>query len=123
MDPDAALETILDLARQILAHEREGTPTPDLGADLAEAVINLHEWITREGFLPSQWIKGDHDVPTPAQGLALAKFLRSFFRGEKIDEHYATVSLGGQGLSNEYVLVQMGSGYTGGIDRDGRVST
>ena len=62
------------------------------------------------------------DVPTNAQGIALARFLRPGFRGDRRDR-YASVSRSGAGLGEDYLFIRLADGYEGGIDRDGRTST
>ncbi len=59
-------------------------------------------------------------VPTNAQGLALARFLRPAFRDKTIG---AAVSRGSAGLPDDYLFVRLTDGYEGGIAPDGRVST
>ena len=63
---------------------------------------------------------GDEVVPTNAQGLALARFLRPAFRDKTIG---AAVSRGSAGLPDDYLFVRLTDGYEGGIAPDGRVST
>jgi hypothetical protein len=68
----------------------------------------------------------DEKVPTVAQGVALARFLRGEWSHGRIGpgDRYAHVSQGGAGLPESYVhVVFPATGYEGGIDRDGRVST
>jgi hypothetical protein len=48
MDPDACLAEMLDLAR---AAEQLG----DEAHRLAELTISMHEWLSRQGFLPAAW--------------------------------------------------------------------
>lgn len=58
MDPNATLKEIVQLASNILATHDEYGPmldTADQGADLAEHVQNLDQWIRKGGFLPQQW--------------------------------------------------------------------
>ena len=62
----------------------------------------------------------DHEVPTNAQGVALARFLRAAFRDRAVGAH---VCRGGAGLPDDYVYVRLTDGYEGGIAPDGRVST
>lgn len=62
-------------------------------------------------------------VPTVAQGVALAWFIRSrklTVNGKHIG---VTVALGGAGLPDTYLHVRFSDGYEGGIDPDGKVST
>jgi hypothetical protein len=60
------------------------------------------------------------ETPTAAQGVALARFLRSRF-GERCGQ--ATITRGGLGLPDHFVHVLFPDGYQGGIDREGNVST
>lgn len=58
MDPNAALERILECADMIIVQTDEGASGADIHYDaneLAEAVQALHGWLSRGGFLPSQW--------------------------------------------------------------------
>lgn len=61
------------------------------------------------------------EIPTCAQGLALARFLRPTFRDIGIGAH---VCRGGLGLPDDYLHVRrLSDGYEGGIAPDGRTST
>jgi hypothetical protein len=60
------------------------------------------------------------EIPTCAQGLALARFLRPAFRDKRVGAH---VCRGGQGLPEDYLHVRLSDGYEGGIAPDGRTST
>ena len=60
------------------------------------------------------------EIPTIAQGVALAHFLRPHLRDGR---GCATVCCGAAGLPDSYVYVRLDDGYEGGIDREGRVST
>jgi hypothetical protein len=60
------------------------------------------------------------EIPTSAQGVALARFLRPHLRDGR---GCATVCRGAVGLPDSYVYVRLDDGYEGGIDREGRVST
>lgn len=62
----------------------------------------------------------DGEVPTVAQGVALARFLRPAFRDKSVG---AFVCRGGLGTPEDYVSVRLTDGYEGGIARDGRTST
>jgi hypothetical protein len=64
----------------------------------------------------------EDEIPTAAQGVALARFLRPQFR-DGVRDAYATVSRGGFDLPTGYIVVRLPDGYTGGIARDGRTST
>jgi hypothetical protein len=65
-------------------------------------------------------LPAEGDIPTAAQGVALARFLRSRLRESG---SYATVTRGGLGLPDTYLHIQFPDGYEGGIDREGRLST
>ena len=57
MDPDATLNEALEAANAVLDDEDLFYPD-NLGADatrLAEAVQNLHVWLTASGSLPKVW--------------------------------------------------------------------
>lgn len=60
MDPDAALAEMLDLARDLIKWDDaliqgDHDPTYGQAAELAQAVLALHEWIDHGGFLPAAW--------------------------------------------------------------------
>ena len=70
MDPDAALEEMLKISKRILEREeafanlanddvvgvtRHVAGTMNDGKRLAELVQALDQWISRDGFLPSNW--------------------------------------------------------------------
>jgi hypothetical protein len=57
-------------------------------------------------------------IPTPAQGVALARFMQTLAIHGQV-----TITLGGAGLPGDYLHVRFHDGYEGGIDPDGRVST
>jgi hypothetical protein len=62
----------------------------------------------------------DGEVPTVAQGVALARFLRPAFRDKCTG---AFVCRAGHGTPEDYVFVRLTDGYEGGIAPDGRTST
>lgn len=68
-------------------------------------------------------LSDDDETPTVAQGVALARFLRSHFRRDDVSSRYANVARGGAGLSDTYLHVRFGDGFEGGIAPDGSVST
>ena len=84
----------------------------DHAASLAEFARQVRDEYER--------VVGDEEVPTNAQGIALARFLRSAFRDKTIG---AAVSRGSAGLPDDYVYVRLTDGYEAGIAPDGRVST
>jgi hypothetical protein len=54
MDPDAALEHLRTLIRQL----RQTTTTEaqaDLGEQIADTVDDLDQWMSRGGFAPKAW--------------------------------------------------------------------
>jgi hypothetical protein len=61
MDPNATLRRILEAARAIIEAEdslgdaEAATVAALEGPELAAAVINLHTWIKKGGFLPREW--------------------------------------------------------------------
>jgi len=61
MDPDRALEEMLELANLILSE-------PDADADaeqLAEKVEHLDRWLCQGGFVPKRWERARKPVPLP----------------------------------------------------------
>ncbi len=89
----------------------------DCAASLAEFAMQLREEYVR---LTDEHANGI----TVAQSVALTRFMSN--------ERAMSVFRGGQGLSDEYLLVELDPyqaraanrvPYTGGIDREGRVST
>ena len=58
VDPDENLKQQLALASHIVWAAEEGRKvTTDDAHQLAELVINLHDWIRKGGFLPACWRK------------------------------------------------------------------
>jgi len=51
MDPDAALKNALSLANEIVDDENESYAA----VELAQSVLDLHEWLEKRGFLPAAW--------------------------------------------------------------------
>lgn len=68
------------------------------------------------------YVDTEGQVPTVAQGIALARFLRPDFNGSS-GSAGAFVSRGGGGLGSNYLHVRLNGGYEGGISRDGSIST
>jgi hypothetical protein len=68
-------------------------------------------------------IAGREELPTTAQGVALARFLRGFLRRPGGRSAYATVCRVGAGLPDDYLYVRLHDGYEGGIAPDGSIST
>lgn len=60
MDPNVALETMRRLSARLFrtldAEEGGGVDTED-ALELAEAAQALDQWLSRGGFLPSDWAK------------------------------------------------------------------
>lgn len=56
IDPNATLSRMVELAR-VVQHTTQAEPTPhqDAAWDLAERVIDMHEWLSKGGFLPADW--------------------------------------------------------------------
>lgn len=63
------------------------------------------------------------DMPTVAQGVSLARFLRGHFRHSDPMQRLAYVTHGSAGLPKDFLHVRLGDGYEGGIAPDGRTST
>jgi hypothetical protein len=59
MDPTATLSRVLQAAKAVIeAVETHHTDEPDgviQALELAEAVLDLHLWLSRGGFPPRQW--------------------------------------------------------------------
>jgi hypothetical protein len=99
----------------------------ELAQFLADHAYTLSEWADAVRTLYVRVDETDGEVPTNAQGVALARFLRpGFERADRADRH-AQVSRAGAGLGDDYLYVRVPNGrggwYEGGIDREGRVST
>jgi hypothetical protein len=59
MDPNKTLREIRELDRKALRLERADKSLPPEDADrLMELVRALDEWLTKGGFLPTDWRKG-----------------------------------------------------------------
>lgn len=54
MDPNATLATLRELCTELLSG-KDGADPSTIGGEIAEAFENLDEWITKGGFLPSDW--------------------------------------------------------------------
>lgn len=54
MDPDKALEHLLDSAKFVLGGEA-GDMFEESAEELAQQLLDLDEWIRRGGFLPHAW--------------------------------------------------------------------
>ena len=55
MDPNATLAIMLDRAECIQASVDAGNEVDHEASELADAVMNLHTWLQKGGFLPEQW--------------------------------------------------------------------
>jgi hypothetical protein len=59
MDPTDTLNQVLKAAKAVIeAVEQHDADEPEValqGLELAEAVLQLHLWLSRGGFLPRQW--------------------------------------------------------------------
>jgi hypothetical protein len=58
MDPNATLTSIRELNQEILDHPEEIADTESIaeaGAELAELVRSLDEWLVKGGFFPEDW--------------------------------------------------------------------
>lgn len=122
----APLEDRLDsLARTFLGKAWENEAEPVLAAFLRDHAYSLSEFAqqVREEY---ERVAGEpeEEIPTNAQGIALARFLRPAFR-DNVHPGLRTahVARGGAGLPEHYLHVVLPDGYEGGIDRDGRTST
>lgn len=61
MDPNATLTELLDRARAVMECESEtgdGEEMADL-YEMSSLVLHLDEWITKGGFLPQRWRRGE----------------------------------------------------------------
>ncbi len=103
-------------ALAITVVRRSSTPG-DWINDLAQELCGLARQ-ARENY--ERLLPPEGETPTVAQGVALARFLRSRL-GQPGGQ--ATITRGGLGLPEHFVHVRFAGGYEGGIDRDGRVST
>ncbi len=56
MDPNATLKMLRDLATDILMG---GSDHEDAAEQIAEAFESLDQWISRNGFLPDDWVASD----------------------------------------------------------------
>lgn len=114
-------ERITALALKLVDDEETGAHAhhiPDIAHELCEIANEL------EGFdLEPQ----DGQFPTPRQALALGRMLDHVMRDEqyerKLGYSHARVTRGGFGCGPNYLTWELGDGYHGGIDREGRVST
>lgn len=90
----------------------------DHAASLAEFAEQV-----RDEYVRIAGSRDPEDIPTAAQGVALARFLRGHFRHTDPMKRLAYVTRGSIGLSEDFLHVRFGDGYEGGIDPSGRTST
>lgn len=106
-----------------LAHVALFSSYPVLKRELEEMLHQLAE-VAQEVDMRYVRLDTEGDVPTVAQGVALARFIRNEFHKDDGEPKLAYVSKGGAGLPDTYLHVSFpGSSYEGGIDKEGRVST
>lgn len=62
MDPNACLRTLLELAKEVIQkteRDRPDAQDPEyllaMATGLAEGILNLDEWLSKDGFLPKRW--------------------------------------------------------------------
>lgn len=112
-------ERIAAMAMQALTQAEDAAATvPQHAAFLRRHVEALSELAQQ---LEDEYVRlTTEEIPTPAQGLALARFLRPCLRDKRVG---ASVCRGGQGLPEDYLYVRLSDGYSGGIAPDGRTST
>jgi hypothetical protein len=109
------------LAQEFLA-KANAHPDSPLASYVQDHAWTLTEWADAVELLYAR-LDTEGEVPTNAQGIALARFLRGHWTNVENRFRFASVSRGGAGLSDDYLYVRMGDGYEGGIDRAGRTST
>lgn len=121
---------IRNLAIAMSDRGSERIDSADERSDVDRELIELRAWLQDHAYSLSEWADAveqlyarldEGEVVTNAQGVSLARFLRSHFRADPLTN--ATVTLGGMGLSTDYLLVRMADGYTGGIAQNGDTST
>lgn len=59
MDPNENLREQLKRARVLVDRDASTADLVDMGAELAEYVLALNEWITKGGFPPAAWVKAN----------------------------------------------------------------
>lgn len=122
MDPTANLERQLELAREMVERDMAHERVTDVGYELAEHVIALHEWIELGGFLPSKWSRAALAAGWPPrdalQGAALLRLIEQ--RGVPSTVH---INKPDEWMMASYVLVAFPDGFECGIAPDGSVSS
>jgi len=63
IDPNTTLERMVEQAR-VVQHTADAVPSPlqDAAFHLAESVIDMHDWLSKGGFLPSDWFTERREV-------------------------------------------------------------
>jgi hypothetical protein len=111
---------------------QEGRDLADRLEELAIEVVGRasdpQDWITTLAYQLSRLARqarenyerllpAEGKTPTAAQGVAIARFVRSRSAGQ------ATITLGVLGLPDNFIHVRFPDGHEGGIDPEGRTST
>lgn len=71
MDPNALLVDLLTMARATLstddaeANNRDDEYTSEHEVEMAQAIVDLDEWIMKGGFLPRRWQDAAQTKPKP----------------------------------------------------------
>jgi hypothetical protein len=60
MDPNEALRKLRKLAKQLLDEGNAGDAA-ELGLDMAEQFQSLDEWMSKGGFVPTDWRRAPSD--------------------------------------------------------------
>ena len=68
MDPDATLLRILNLA-QFIQGGNAGDMLEEAGEELAQQVLDLNQWLERQGFLPKPWRARTRELESACRGL------------------------------------------------------
>lgn len=112
-------ERLAALAMQFRTQaEDAGATAPQHAEFLRSHVASLADFVQQ---LEDEYARlTTEEIPTCAQGLALAQFLRPAFRDTGIGAH---VWRAGLDLPDDYLYVRLSDGYEGGIAPDGRTST
>jgi hypothetical protein len=122
----APLEDRLDaLVHQFVSKAWREDTTPGERQYLLDHAASLAEFAeqVREEYVRVAGSREPQDIPTLAQGVALAWFLRGHFRHPDPMKRLAYVTRGSVGLPEDFLHVRFGDGYEGGIAPDGRTST
>ncbi len=122
----APLEDRLDVLAEMFREKvREEASIEELKEYLGDHACSLVEFArqVREEYVRVAGGRELEEVPTTAQGVALARFLRGHFRHTDPLMRLAHVTRGGAGLPGDYLHVRFLDGYEGGIDPRGNTST